>query len=637
MELPAPILVRSGDLALRILAAIVFVAWQPATCAKSHQTTYVIDDFEGPTPLESWRLYSSPEPRAPGAALALGPGHRGHGAVLAYRIACHQDTACDGYAAAFWKLPSPLPKRRNPAISLWIRFLPDVEVSLVAKDTTGQTSRFPILATLEYPKAGGWQYVAVSLSTTLAGDAAEDVTSPMKRPLAEIGILVQPRAGAPVHGTVSFDDILLRDSFEAFHFDSAAQVGPAARKPSELAPIGVNIHLLRDKHALDLAREAGFSFVRMDMLWTEVERAGRYRFFPYDALLRVLDARGMGVLWILDYGHPDHGGSTPRTPQDIAAFGRFAGAAAAHFKGRNVRYEVWNEPNTGQFWAPSPNADEYAALLRETVAAIRRADPSAKVSTGGVSRIDVPFLRRAVDPTLAADLSAISIHPYPKTEPETIAPSLEILREWTAQAIGEHIEIWDTEWGYSSANAPKGAPSNGHGERGRRRQAGLAVREILTVWSLGFPLGVWYDLRDDGPDTASPEDNYGLLDSSGGEKPAMTAVRTLMSAVRGRKYVGMVQETPAGIHAMRMDGWTDTLFIVWSDRPGNRRKVEYAKHGLLSATDLMGKAVKSKGTSSGLERVEIDEAAGPIYLLWTAESRGILHPDPAVQLSLSNR
>jgi hypothetical protein len=43
----------------------------------------------------------------------------------------------------------------------------------------------------------------------------------------------------------------------------------------------------------------------------------------------------------------------------------------------------------------------------------------------------------------------------------------------------------------------------------------LAAREILTVWSLGFSLGVWYDLRDDGTDGRNPEQNYGLLDSEG--------------------------------------------------------------------------------------------------------------------------
>jgi hypothetical protein len=421
---------------------------------------------------------------------------------------------------------------------------------------------------------------------------------------------------------VSFDEVRLRESAETFHIDPAAQAAAPPPESSELARrLGVNIHLLQDDHALDLAHSAGFGFVRMDMLWADVERRGRYRFLPYDRLLRALEARGMGVLWILDYGHPDHGGSTPRMPQDVAAFGRFAEAVAEHFKGRNVRYEIWNEPNTSQFWKPSPNASEYAILLREAVAAIRKADPSAKVSSGGLSRFDAAFLSRAVDPSLAADLTAIGVHPYPKTGPETIAPEMEDLREWAARSLGRHIEIWDTEWGYSSANAPEEAPSNGHTEEGRRRQASLSVREILTVWAVGLPVAVWYDLRDDGTDPANPEHNYGLLDSSGNEKPAIKAIRTLMSVVSGRKYAGMIPETPQGIHAMRMDGSTDTILIVWTDRLDGRRGIEYPIRNLISATDLMGQVVKSKDGHSGRARVEIDGATGPIYLLWRPGSR----------------
>jgi hypothetical protein len=96
----------------------------------------------------------------------------------------------------------------------------------------------------------------------------------------------------------------------------------------------------------------------------------------------------------------------------------------------------------------------------------------------------------------------------------------------------------------------------------------------------------------------------------------MQAVRTLMGAVSGRKYAGMIRETPAGMHAMRFNGSTNAIVIVWTDQPEGRRTVEFAKQELISATDLIGKALKSKDGHSGHARVEIDAAGGPIYLLW---------------------
>src|ERR1700722_8186777 len=424
----------AGTLALRISVAIALVAPRLAASAVSDQTVYLIDDFDGPTALQSWRFDSIPESPVTGGGLALGPGHREHGAVLAYRLPCARETGCNAYAAARWRPASPLPKRRDPALSLWIRFPPEVEVALEAKDSSGQTLRFPIGATIEHPKAGDWQYVVVPLSSKRAGG--------IKGRLVEIGILVHARSGLTepgtiLHGSVGFYEVQLRESSETFHIDAAAQAEPPPQA-SEWAPrLGVNIHLLQDDHSLDLAHAAGFGFVRMDMLWANVERRGGYRFFPYDRLLRALKARGMGVLWILDYGHPDHGGSTPRTPQDVAAFSRFAEAAAGHFKGHNVRDGVWNEPDTAQSWEPSPNASEYATLLREAVAAIRRGDPAAKISSGGLSRFDIAFLSQAGGRDLAGGLSAIGIHPYPKTGPETIAPELGMLREWVARVLGD--------------------------------------------------------------------------------------------------------------------------------------------------------------------------------------------------------
>ena len=365
-----------------------------------------------------------------------------------------------------------------------------------------------------------------------------------------------------MQGAVSFDEIrLLETKDEPFRLTAGSELEPPSSDSLELAPrMGVNVHLLRDNGSLDQAHDAGFRFVRMDLMWAQAERAGRFRFFQYDALLRALDSRGMGILWILDYGHPDHGGDAPRTPQDVAAFAHFAQAVAEHFKGRNVRYEIWNEPDNEHFWKPSPDPREYAILLREAAAAIRQADPAAIISSGGTIGFNLPFISSFAASFYtpggpARDLNAIAVHPYRKTGPETIAPEFVIVRDLIARALGPNVALWDTEWGYSSAEAlPDNGRVDGHGAAWRTRQAVLAVRELLTTWTLGIPLAVWYDLRDDGNDQSNPEHNFGLLDSEGKEKPAMKAIRNLSQAAANRKFAGMVRDKPAGMHAMRLDG-----------------------------------------------------------------------------------
>jgi hypothetical protein len=70
------------------------------------------------------------------------------------------------------------------------------------------------------------------------------------------------------------------------------------------------------------------------------------------------------------------------------------------------------------------------------------------------------------------------------------------------------------------------------------------------------------------------------------------------------------------MHAMRFDGQTDVLFIVWNDRAGKRQAVRYTTANLVSVTSFMGNTVELKTDGSREMQMAIDEASGPIYLLW---------------------
>jgi hypothetical protein len=582
-----------------------------AIAAREKAVKPLIADFEQSTAFQEWRVVSGAESSAARATLTPGPGHSGRGAILQYEIPCNSGSDCRGAVAAQWTPRSAMPVARHTTVSLWIRFAANVAVSVECKDSSGHAAEFAVpAATLEHPRLGDWQHAVIPLP---------EGSQRVKGRIAELSIVVRTRTA--VTGTLTFDDVRIADAGDFFELREDAPVDPPITTAGELAPrLGVNIHVLRDDSALDRAKNLGFRFVRMDLVWSDVERNGRYRFAGYDALLRALETRGMGALFILDYGHPDHGGQAPRKAEDIAAFGRFAAAVAAHFRGRAVRYEIWNEPNIVQFWKPVPSANEYGALLRETVSAMRAADPSAVISSGGLSRFDWKFLSELIDPELGSKLNAIGIHPYRDAAPESVAQEWAFLSEWVREKFGENPEIWDTEWGYSSVS-PSRDGANGHSAEGRKRQAVLAVREFLTVWTLGMPLAVWYDLRDDGPDGMDPEKNYGLLDSNGNDKPAIKALLTLMEAVKNRTFAGMVRDTPAGIHAMRLVGPTDTVMIVWSDRPGVTQTVAAARAGLRSITSLNGEVVKTKEKPSGFARWVLQDTSGPLYLRWDRAAR----------------
>ena len=537
---------------------------------------------------------------AQGGSLTLGPGRKGQAAILAYNLAM---------GASAWLVftpAKPIAVKHRAALSFWIRAAPEVRLTALVRDKNFIPRRYPFEAvTLENPD-GSWREVVIPLAAESTGYGDKDHNGPPEGRITSLAIVAESRYPRAARGSIGLDDVRLLDSPDrSFPLNADAPLTPPPAGAEHLAPrLGVNVHSTNDEQSLAQAHEAGFTFVRADLLWRAVERNGRYRFFSADRLAETMDELGMGTLWILDYGHPQHGGDVPRQPNDVEAFAGYAAAVANHFRGRNVRYEIWNEPNIERFWPPRPNAAEYTALLRGAVAAIHAADPAAKVAIGGLAGVDLRFLGQIIAAGGTAD--AVGVHPYRKAGPESLAAELPLVR----QLAGPNAEIWDTEWGYASYDYfSQNLRGDGHSAQGRRRQAVLACREALTVWALGLPVAVWYDLRDDGDDARNPEHNYGLLDRANGEKPAMAALRTLLRLAAGRTFAGMVRDLPDGVHAMRLDGAADRVFVMWNEQPDARMTLRLPVAGLVSATNLLGEPLRVKKNEIPLAEVD-----GPIYL-----------------------
>ena len=187
---------------------------------------------------------------------------------------------------------------------------------------------------------------------------------------------------------------------------------------------GVNIHFTSaGADELRALGESGARFIRMDFSWGRVKRTkGEYDFAAYDGLVADMAKLGIRCLFILDYGNRLYDDNlSPHTDEGRAGFARFAGAAAKHFSGKDILWEIWNEPNIGQFWKPKPNADDYSALALATIAAVRQADPSAFIMGPASSTFPWDFFESMGQRGVFAKLDAVSVHPYRRTGPESVA------------------------------------------------------------------------------------------------------------------------------------------------------------------------------------------------------------------------
>ncbi len=583
-------------------AASAFALLVLLAAPNAHAATTVLDDFESASAPSPWTFYDGSEFPGATGSIGAGPGHAGHGLELSYDL-----TQGGNYVAANLALTVPVAAR---AIGFWARSFAGPRVVLRVTDDSGQTLQYGLARPLSAMDPDRWYEQVVDL-TGASDHWGGSNDGALHGSVHSIALLADRGTAnrSLLSGTMSFDDVVAYDAVTSRIDPFGAIDSPAPDFGDFADGVGANIHFTQDDRALDALQAAGFSLVRMDLAWSAVERtAGQYDFGAFDELVSALQARAMSALFILDYGNPLYdSGNAPSSIAGIAAFGAYCQAAANHFNGKPVRFEVWNEPNLSIFWKPTASAEAYANLLTEAIARVHRGNPAAEVSTGGLSGFDFDFLSGSLSGGAGAGAAAVGVHPYRQTGPEGATDELLLLRtqarDWVPKAAA-----WDTEWGYSSTWF-----GDGHDPVNRQRQAVFAVREIITARALGFPLAIYYDVRDDGTAATDPEHNFGLLANDYSDKPAMVAVRTLLQEVRGRAYAGVVRGTPAGLglHTLRFDGQDDVLLVIWRDAPGGSAAV--ALPAPTRVRSMLGGDVAFQ-TGADAASLTVNEADGPIHV-----------------------
>ncbi len=320
----------------------------------------------------------------------------------------------------------------------------------------------------------------------------------------------------------------------------------ASNLPDFVVPTGLGVashfHALPAKKDLVLLQQAGIHIVRTCVTWEKVEREkGVYNFENYVHLADALRKQGIRPIFILAYGNPLYDASDkpfhegPGSTEVRTAFARFAGAAAAAFRDRDVIWEIWNEPNINPFWRPKRDPVAYVNLVKEASQAIRKEDLNAFIvgpSLAGGHKQALSYLGRCFKLGLLEFVDAVSVHPYRKVMPESVVAYYSEIRraiEIYAPLNKKEIPIIVSEWGYSVTN------------HSFQEQADYLVRSYLVNLSCGVPITVWYDWRDDGENPKNREHNFGLLRFNYSEKLSYSKLVEMTRELRGYHYKKRVQ------------------------------------------------------------------------------------------------
>lgn len=348
--------------------------------------------------------------------------------------------------------------------------------------------------------------------------------------------------------------------------------------------IGVNTHFLNaDINEINRLYGAGFKTIRTDLTWASIEKSkGIYDFSKYDALELCMEKYGINIIFILDYGNPLYdNGFAPYSDNGRVAFANFAKAAIKHYKGKHIIWEIWNEAND-ESWKPKANIDNYCKLVIETIKSIKSVDEDAFIIAPALAGIDYNFLNQLGKNQIFKYIDGISIHPYRKSEPETVVNDYNKVRSLIYKyPHKENIKIFCSEWGYSTTweNIDE------------MKQAQYCIREYLINLMCKVNLTIWYDWKDDGNNKSNMEHNFGVVHKDLTPKITYNSIRTLTTTLKDYKFVERINDGQDSDYILVFQKGNSIIYVLWTTEKEHNINIKMSENNI-KILDIIGNSQK---------------------------------------------
>ena len=331
----------------------------------------------------------------------------------------------------------------------------------------------------------------------------------------------------------------------------------------------------------------GLGLVRTNMHWADAEpQKGKFDEAYWKTMKGYVDSyaqNGTRMLFILAYGNPAYGGKwheMPRTPELRAAFARFAAEAAEQFKERKVMFELWNEPDG------AVTAEEYMALAKMTIPAMRKANPNVVVIGPGAHHYATDWLERCFKYGLLNLVDAVSIHLYlVRSTPELNTPVVRTAKKLVAKyAKGRTVSIVNSEWGYKRQVPDQQPNVNNHAVSTEEQAEYLARTFLLSqLWDLRFNTWFCWWL---GP--TSMERGYALVTPDRKPTPAYHAMRNLIQQLPKGQLKRQLDVGAEEDYVLEFDTTKGVRWTVWTIGEPHEISVPVGDVKRVRVTDLSG-------------------------------------------------
>ena len=334
---------------------------------------------------------------------------------------------------------------------------------------------------------------------------------------------------------------------------------------------------------------SGAKHVRVFASWRMLEQ-NQGHFTPYimsgyDDLADRMKAAGIPV-YLVVVQTPAWAGAAD-SPPPVGAYADFMRRLSEHFRGRIMGYEVWNEPNEGVFWKGGASPAAYTQLLQASHAAVKSADPAAKVGVGGLIGNDYEYVEKLYQSGAKGSFDFVGLHTdgaCNREDPREAARdadgrisrwSFTGYREVHATMLdhGDDLPIWMSELGWSVTTAKCPTDSSQNAGVTRDQQALFLTHAYACLANDPYVENAsWFSLQDFDK-TESLGYRYGLYDFNGTARPSLAAFQRAGSLGPDAGCGLPVDRASAGIN------------IAW---PTNNKNISADLRYNISATDAQG-------------------------------------------------
>lgn len=409
-------------------------------------------------------------------------------------------------------------------------------------------------------------------------------------------------------------------------------LGPSQGQGGEFL-FGAHAHLqsCRDRHEEELevraAARAGFSVMRIDLAWRDMERERgvldwsvgewrvglleRYGIRP-QALVGLTPDWAVKKDWV--YERPARGPCGNKLPEH-GLWRDFLHDMSAHFGTRIPFYELYNEPDLVSFGNFS--VDDYVASFNAGAQGVHAGCPSAKVLTGGIAcwrmTIDTKkdFLPRGVLGT-AGNFDILAIHEH--GEPKAFFKTLDFNWLPLLKANGIDKPIWPNETSEDVG-------------RGEAAQAACYMKKALFSWSRGCCAHNWYKVRDANRGLADRHHMFGLLSRDFEPLAVYPAVCGTISIYRDAHFVRKLPNEDMELLLFSKNA--DLILAGWPHNPGSAVPPRPVKIRTDAAEvvfmDLMGNP-RPVPVSDGVAVFDVGRYVGSLVLRGATRIEAIANP-----------